>query len=709
MLGRIALVTWVWCGCSIVLGLPLAQHVPADAVVYVGWAGTENVQGMAQTHLQGIITASDGAELFSKFLPAVVARVSEDNPAAGKHLEIIASLIPRMWKHASAFYITGVDVSQPGPPQVKMGLSCDAGDDAPEVARDLHELVELAGEQARMGMEVKQDGNLVSLIVNHADATQGTLADGADFKQAMSGVQSDPAAAFYMNIQGVLGAIDQLVEANAPDNSARWKKIENAIGLANVKSFAWSGEFEGADWGTQTFLALPRSEPVGAAAGHSVSDQALKLIPRDASMCTAAQFNAGAFLDHIRSRLAEADPQYQQYYDKGLGVASAMVGIDIKADLIDSLGDQWVTCSAPEIAGNGVLGMVMVNKLTDAAKEEHALESVEIALNNIIAGQIRAPRMTITFRTTEYEGATIHYLAVPLLSPSWTIADGNLYVGLYPQVVAGAIAYERSAGPSILENQQFAEMRTALNGQTPSSISFANIPATIDANYSTWLAMSHYLGLADMFGMPTPPMLMPPLGNLKKNLGPVMTVGYWDQTGWHGRSRSPFPGAMLLGGDPMTMSPIGTSALMVSILLPSLNRARETANRIKCGSNMRQIGQAMLLYSNEHNGHFPADLGSLIMTEEISAQVFVCPSSNTKVSSHLLTLGTDDQAAWVNAHSDYVYLGKGLTTSCAPDTILLYEKDSDHGDGMNILYGDGHVDFVRLAEAHQMIQRQVGK
>src|SRR4051794_9460134 len=53
---------------------------------------------------------------------------------------------------------------------------------------------------------------------------------------------------------------------------------------------------------------------------------------------------------------------------------------------------------------------------------------------------------------------------------------------------------------------------------------------------------------------------------------------------------------------------IGIIALLISILLPSLNRARETANRVKCGSNLRQIGQALLLYSNENKGNFPRTL-----------------------------------------------------------------------------------------------------
>lgn len=45
---------------------------------------------------------------------------------------------------------------------------------------------------------------------------------------------------------------------------------------------------------------------------------------------------------------------------------------------------------------------------------------------------------------------------------------------------------------------------------------------------------------------------------------------------------------------------IGIIAILISVLLPTLSKARESANRAKCLSNLRTIGQIMNLYANEN-------------------------------------------------------------------------------------------------------------
>jgi len=50
---------------------------------------------------------------------------------------------------------------------------------------------------------------------------------------------------------------------------------------------------------------------------------------------------------------------------------------------------------------------------------------------------------------------------------------------------------------------------------------------------------------------------------------------------------------------------IGIIALLISILLPSLAKARESAKRVQCQSNLRQLGYGMMQYANTNKGYAP--------------------------------------------------------------------------------------------------------
>lgn len=50
---------------------------------------------------------------------------------------------------------------------------------------------------------------------------------------------------------------------------------------------------------------------------------------------------------------------------------------------------------------------------------------------------------------------------------------------------------------------------------------------------------------------------------------------------------------------------IGIIALLISILLPTLGRARMAANTVKCAANLRSILQGMQIYASQNNGSIP--------------------------------------------------------------------------------------------------------
>lgn len=87
-------------------------------------------------------------------------------------------------------------------------------------------------------------------------------------------------------------------------------------------------------------------------------------------------------------------------------------------------------------------------------------------------------------------------------------------------------------------------------------------------------------------------------------------------------------------------------ALLVSILLPALSKARDMARRVVCGANMHQIGIAMHAYASENNDKLPevdpsGDIGQwlfdvpyiaaeFIRKEYACLEVMYCPSNSLK-------------------------------------------------------------------------------
>jgi prepilin-type processing-associated H-X9-DG protein len=130
-------------------------------------------------------------------------------------------------------------------------------------------------------------------------------------------------------------------------------------------------------------------------------------------------------------------------------------------------------------------------------------------------------------------------------------------------------------------------------------------------------------------------------------------------------------------------------------MIPSIGRARETANRVKCASNMRQIGQAILLYSNDNRAAYPETLDQLLATQDITSDVFICPTSNDTAAMPNGSKPQQVVALHAPGHLSYVYVGKGLTNQSSADAIVLYENPTNHDpkDGMNFLWADGHVSW----------------
>jgi prepilin-type N-terminal cleavage/methylation domain-containing protein/prepilin-type processing-associated H-X9-DG protein len=168
---------------------------------------------------------------------------------------------------------------------------------------------------------------------------------------------------------------------------------------------------------------------------------------------------------------------------------------------------------------------------------------------------------------------------------------------------------------------------------------------------------------------------------------------------------------------------IGIIAILIALLMPSLQKARAQANWVKCESNLRQIGVNLQIYANNWRGWmYPPKLGANKPPEQRwPVHVFKPPVWNPPIMLCPTDIEPNEQHSYLlNSHladKQIKISSRNLGGKTATDVVVMGEKVTaqedyymDDGEnfndtvelfrhglqlGSNYLYMDWHVGPIR--------------
>ncbi|HRX86223.1 MAG TPA: hypothetical protein P5572_14480 [Phycisphaerae bacterium] len=124
----------------------------------------------------------------------------------------------------------------------------------------------------------------------------------------------------------------------------------------------------------------------------------------------------------------------------------------------------------------------------------------------------------------------------------------------------------------------------------------------------------------------------------------------------------------------------------------SVERSRELSKRVVSASNIRGIITACMIYANDHKETWPATMGELLTSGEVTPQMFRAPYDE---SVEMIT------AENVNNTSSYLYRdGTGLP----PEMVVVCERELREG-GANFGFADGHTEWVDGPRARELLEQ----
>ncbi len=499
--------------------LPLADKLPEGAMVYIGWAGRN--ASFDGAYIGQFIQEPEAKEFFAALQARCVAMAAD--PQHSALIQQAWALHNIGWKHAMGLAILDVNLPSPDaaakpagmPPAITGAMLVDLGDDRGAFDAQLQATIALVKE--RLPVTAKSAGTIayqsftcpggavsfgyvgnIFFLTLGEDTPQQIIAliggkgksldkDPA-FIEAMKEVAGEHCqVAVYKNVSKAYGVIDRWMPTSQPAPSSAPAVSElhaklNTLGMGNISTFAGAANLEDRQVHVKMRLVSPAPHQgvLMLLAGAPLEDKNLAAIPADADFALASHLDPVKVLSEVRRIAMELEPRYAIGGAAALGAIGAAMGIDIEQDLLATMGDEWTLIGAESLGGFPT-GIMLTMELKDAAKFAQTQAKIENYLSSRL-GKDRYELRKMQFT----KDIDIHYVMCigKPIAPAWAVANGRVYVALWPQVLMAAL--DANQVKPLTGNGEFQALRHKVLDK-PSTLLYLNEPALLKRTYAALL------------------------------------------------------------------------------------------------------------------------------------------------------------------------------------------------------------------------------
>ncbi len=685
----------------------LTQVMPDDTMYFLAISGSDAVENACAKTAMGKLCADPGVRTFvdSVKTELLAALGREEGEEAPEIINMILQYVDLATNRPIIVGLAGVEVEE-GPPACAF-LILNAGPRKAEISTAVTKLEGMIQEEmdvidtqvGSLAMHTLEDtddvplywgwvGDYLVLALNDSKGmatkyVQSPRSAPTDHLNKVTG-HGDILAVYY-NVGKIWNTVQAFAKAEGGEKEIEHVKVAlDKLGITKIGAVVGRVGVSGSEMVSDSYVEISGPRMGLLAAFKPINPSMLGTVTEQAMTASAFNLDLAHLFDTAMETLKAVSPDegYPEVTE-GLAEMEEELGFKVRDGLIKSLSGPAIVYTLP--AGKMIEapmgGIVILAKLNDPVLFEQTITQIGTIITRESEGMLQ------TSEQTGAQGRTTHVwtvapLAIAQVLPTWSIVDDHVVIASnLPLCDMGIkqLAPQGTDPNSLLDTPGYKQVASKLPDNL---LSITYIDSQVQFNQMV-MQIQQFWPMATMFAMQAKiklPVMLPALGHIAQEMQPAIEYAYARPDGIY----SHYQGT----GMEVTLRGVAGAALGAGVAMPALARTRVQARRTASMSHLKQLGLAVIMYADENDGKYPPDLAT-VKRYYLDDQVMESPRKPK---------GFDGPS--------YIYIaGHSAKTDRPAEMIVIYENPKICDEGANVVFLDGHVEFMRPWEFRRALEK----